>query len=316
MTSPTLSIVIPARTRTDPQLSELLDSIKRQSFPQDQLEVLVITEGNSEQAKAYGIQKAKGKYIGLFCADNYLRDENLLQSACWHLDHYPKLTGVYTAQYDYVSSDKALSRYFALLGANDPLCWWLGKADRQSYLQPPKIGTIKVYPEQIPSIGCNGFFVRSELMKKVVTNPDRHFPMDAVVDLIHSGHDLFYRLPIKVWHKSGESMLDYFRRRYVYTRDLYFRQKEKRRWHMVDSRMDWARSLLFLIGSLLVVPNLVTAIRGFRRVHDWSWFMHVGVSYCLSILYVACFLRWGLLRCRSSSVLTSVPIPLSDVSRV
>ncbi len=298
--------MIPAKDKNDPQLKELLESIRRQNW--SSLEVLVITEGNSEQAKAIGIQRASGKYIGIFCCDNYIRDPSFLNAICWYFSCDPKTVGVWSAQYDYVRSDSALSRYFALLGANDPLCWWVGKADRQSYLKPIKVGKLVLKEGSVPSAGCNGFFVRAEAIKSVVPDVNLHFPMDSVVDLVRAGHNQFWISPQKVWHRSGESFIGYFWRRYVYARELYFKQVEKRRWHMVDRR-DWLRVLGFCFASFFVVPHLWTSIRGYSKIKDPAWFLHPVVCFVLTFLYGICFLRWGLCKPPSSSALLTVPIP-------
>lgn len=300
--TPFLSIIVPARTRTDPQLRRFLASVEKQDYPKNRMEVLVVTEGNSEQAKAIGIQRSCGDILGFFCADNEMRDTNFLTGMVWYASQ-PGFTGAYTAQYDHVRTDKPLSRYFALLGANDPLCWWLNRADRQSYLHKPFVGCVdfnSMLPlVRLPSIGDNGFFIKRSALAKVTINPDTHFPMDVCVDLRAAGESTYWITPFKLWHRSGENFFGYFRRRYVYTRELYFKQREKRRWHMVE-RGDWLRVLLFCAASVCVVPHLWVSLRGFRSSRDPAWFLHPVVSLGCTFLYAICFIRWGLKR-RSSS---------------
>ena len=67
-----ISCIIPAKSLDDPNLKDLVDSIRAQDFPQDQIETIVVTEGDSEQAKAIGIRKARGEICAMFCADNVL----------------------------------------------------------------------------------------------------------------------------------------------------------------------------------------------------------------------------------------------------
>ena len=67
-----LSLVIPAKDKNDPKLADLLKSIEAQDFTKEELEILVITEGTPESAKAIGIRRAKGEVIGILASDNEL----------------------------------------------------------------------------------------------------------------------------------------------------------------------------------------------------------------------------------------------------
>mgnify|MGYP001592310291 CR=1 FL=1 len=135
---PTLSLVIPVGPGDDASLQALLTSLQTQEYPQEQVEVLLIRQGNSEEAKAIGIQKAQGEIIGMLCTDNVLTTPDFLTQMV-NAARQPGVVGAYTSHYAYVKKDTALNRYFALLGANDPLCWWLGKADRRSYLEERRL---------------------------------------------------------------------------------------------------------------------------------------------------------------------------------
>src|SRR3990167_2455063 len=94
-----LSIIIPAKDKNDRKLKELLTSIERQDFPKDELEILVITEGTSESAKAIGIRRARGEVVGILASDNELHDEHFLSDVTRPLFELPWLTGSYPGNY-------------------------------------------------------------------------------------------------------------------------------------------------------------------------------------------------------------------------
>src|SRR3990167_10785541 len=124
-----LSIIIPAKDKNDRKLKELLDSIDRQDFPKDEMEILVITEGTSESAKAIGIRRAKGEVIGILASDNEIIGRDYLFLISEYAGSYG---AAYPALYAYFKTDNILNRYFSLIGGNDPLSFYMGKNDRSS----------------------------------------------------------------------------------------------------------------------------------------------------------------------------------------
>lgn len=281
MNLPELSIVVPVGP--EDSISGFLDSLATQTFRD--FELLPEYEGNSEEAKAYGIIKARGKIIAFFCTDNRLVDPLFLSDMVYAMED-EQLTGAYPARYDHHWLDPSLTRYFALIGDNDPLCVWLGKNDRQGYWDEPTEKTLFLR-DAIGSVGDNGFFVRASLIKSVVTNPKLHFCIDAVEDLRVKGHYTYKVVGhLTVGHLTGDSLVAYLRRRLKYIRSLYFERLSDRRWRMVDNLGDWFLSIWFAMASLLIFPHIATAMRGFHRVRDWAWFWHPVICWVMTCLYV------------------------------
>lgn len=287
-----LSLVIPVGAHDAAHLARLLASLDQQDFPKASLETLLIREGNSEEAKAIGIRQAQGEVIGMLCTDNVFTSSTFL-SEMVDAARQPGVVGAYPSHYAYRRQDTLLNRYFALLGANDPLCWWLGKADRQGYYSDSKFGTTQ-FAKSIPSLGDNGFFIKSSLAKSILTTPDRFGScMDMCEDLRRQGHATYAITPNTLWHRTGESWTMYVRKRWRYTQTLYWAKRGMRRWQMVDGWRDWVGCLSFASVSLLGMPHFVLALCGYTRIRDLAWFLHPLVCLLLTGLYAAAMLTHG-----------------------
>lgn len=276
MNNITISCIIPCSEKDikSQKLSELIDSIKSQNFPQEQIEILTITEGDSESAKGIGIERAKGKYCLMLCADNQIMDKNFFSKALYLFDNYPDFDAVYPGWYYYEKNDNILNRYFSLIGGNDPVCYFLGKNDRMPYYEGLRRRT-----NYQPSYGCNGFFYRSEAIKK--TNLKDYYPMDNAMEVPGEKHLM---LSNAIWHKTSDGLMSFLTKRYKYARDL-FCDRKNRRWKIIDTTADRINLVFFVISTLSVIPCLAFSIKGYSKIKDTAWFMHFPVCLGLSITY-------------------------------
>ena len=278
-----LSLVIPAKDKNDPKLSELLKSIEAQDFPKEQMETLVITDGTSESAKAIGIRKAQGEVIGILASDNELTDNRFL-SYTWRALHYYRTDCAYPAYYAYKKEDDSLNRYFSLIGGNDVLSIYMGKNDRiPCFADNQKIIEIMGFQYSIPSLGDNGFFIWRKAILEA--DLDNYSHIDVCEDLRHKFHP-FKALVMysqDIWHKTGGNIFKFFAKRYHYGLQHAF--SKNRRWHLVDfsKPKDIRRLLWFIFVTLTVIEPLCLSIRGYLKVRDVAWFLHPLV--CLMTLF-------------------------------
>lgn len=281
-----MSLVIPAKDVNDKKLAELLRSIDAQDFPKDELEVLVITEGTSESAKAIGIRRAKGKVIGILASDNELVREDFLLS----MYNVARIRGAaYPIHYHYRKDDDCLNRYFALIGGNDPLSFYMGKNDKSPFgIRSRIFGWL--------AFGDNGFFIKKEIIEK--SDLENYYHADNVFDI----SDLVQPKPvaIDIWHKTGGNLISFFRKRYKYGHQYAF--NKNRRWHLVDfsKPQDIRRFLWFIFVTLTVIEPLYLSIRGYSKVRDVAWFIHPVACFLTLFTYGLLILNLGIKRLSQS----------------
>lgn len=299
-----ISCVIPAKSTDDQNLKDLLRSIFKQNFPQDQIETIVVTKGDSEQAKAIGIRQAKGEIIAMFCADNLVTEPNLFSMVYSAFSLDDTLTGVYSKFYQTIPSSNSLDRYFALIGGNDLIPIYLGKADRKPWYDydPDEISSYVKFPKKVPSLGCNGFFYRANRIKKA--NLDHYYPMDCAEDLRKMGYWVYERLNLGgIWHRTTDGkFFEFFKRRYRYAKDLYS-DRQDRRWKMLADRKDYFRLFMFCLYTITGIQPLFVTFRGLSKVRDWAWLWHwpmcIGFLITYFILAVRNLFRYGrLFQCK------------------
>lgn len=277
-----LSLIIPCKDKNDPKLQELLASIEAQDFPKDEMETLVITDGTSESAKAIGIRRAKGEIIGILASDNEL---TFIRTLSESYDNAMASGATYPAWYAYYRSDDVLNRYFALIGGNDPLSYYMEKNDRFNYFE--KLPASR--PEG-KAFGDNGFFVRKNLIEK--TDLDNYYHVDNSNEIGF----VPYPLDCDIWHKTGGNIFKFFAKRYRYGLQHAF--NKNRRWHLVDFKnpRDIWKLLLFCLTTMTIIQPFIISIRGYSKLKDVAWFIHPIACLLTLFTYGLLVLHLGMVR--------------------
>lgn len=271
--SPKLSVIITAKDKESGSLKMLLHSISLQTFKDYELDI--VTEGDSESAKAIGIRRARGEYICILSSDNYLNEKDFFALHVGVMDQLPHITGTYPGKYYYYPNDNMLNRYFSLMGCNDPVPFYLNKCDKSPYFSMDRF----MFGDQVPTIGDNGFFVRRELIMK--SDLDHYYHIDNCEDLRKLGYVLYVITDATIWHRTANDFANFFRKRLHYA-DRF--NTKDRRWKMVRSK-DIPRLLFFIFATLTLVQPLWISIKGYRKIHDKAWFLHLPVCWATLGVY-------------------------------
>lgn len=325
-TLPTISVVI-ATHNSSRTIKRCLQSIRRQRYPQDNIEIIIadgaskdethsIASGynvrwiavdpakqSAEYNKATGISHAKNEILAMIDHDNVLPHNLWFQNMVQPFLEQKDVVGVETLRYHYDPRTSLLDRYFALFGAGDPLVWYMGKADRLSYIYDSYQASgfikdcaggysmVRFQPENMPTVGANGFLVRRIiLMKYAKTSPGIYFDMDVNIDLILKGYDTFAFVKDSILHLTGYgSVWDFLKRRMLFI-GQYQRGRDKmsdkpiRRYGILSSKDIFRLGLSILICATIVIP-LIDSLRGFRKIRDGAWFLHPFLSFSFVVIY-------------------------------
>jgi glycosyltransferase involved in cell wall biosynthesis len=311
-----VSVVIPSfnSIRT---IENCLKSIRDQDYDQNIVQILIAdggstdgtvsvikkykgilikeSSGNPETAKATALKKARGELVLLMATDNVLPNTDWLKTMVGCLIKEPKAVAAYPWKYAHRKTDSSLNRYFALMGVNDPVAWWLNKADRQGYrsnhwhlsgdvLDKGQYFLVKFNKDNTPTLGDNGVLVwRDKLLKAQID--EKHFShIDVFYDLVNQGLDSFVVVKNEIVHDTGEKFVKFLIKRFKYMRNLYFKQQTIRRYKWVETWQEKVSIALYILYGLTLIGPLITALRGYRSKPDIAWFWHPVV--CLSMLFV------------------------------
>lgn len=255
-----------------------------------------------EKAKAIALRCAQGEVVLLMASDNVLPTRTWLKQMVNCLLKEPQATAAYPWRYAYRKTDTSLNRYFALMGVNDPIAWFMGKADRQGWgdnqwrlsgAAEDKGGywLVKFNLENMPTLGDNGVLVwREKLLNAKVD--EKHFShIDVFYDMVSLGMNQFVAVKNKIIHDTGEKFWLFINKRWQYMKRLYLQQIKMRRYKWVRNYQDGLRLGLFIIYSLSLVGPLLTALRGFLKKPDWAWFWQPIMCFSLVWVYGLSLIR-------------------------
>ncbi|MBI4066631.1 glycosyltransferase family 2 protein [Candidatus Gottesmanbacteria bacterium] len=322
---PTVSIVI-ATYNAGRTIRRVLDSIRSQDYPSDLRDVIVVDGGsrdetqriaaeygaawynaprdkqNAEYNKSIGVAKARGDILFLLDHDNILPNPTVMRRMVQPFLDDPKVVGVETLRYHYDPRASLLDRYFALFGAGDPVAWYLGKADRLSYLYDRWVLfgeatdrgdwiRVEFDPNRVPTLGANGCMVRREiLVKHADVRPGHFFHIDVHVDLIRKGYNTYGFIKDGILHLTGyNSLWAFLRRRKLFLEQFHLGStgiaaRPERRYSVYEQKDKW-RLVWFVTVSLAFVVPAIDAWRGYRKVPDVAWFLHPFLCFGLVVLY-------------------------------
>lgn len=311
-----LSIVIPV-LNSEKTLPACLAAINAQTLPRAEFEVVIADAGSSdgtlaiareygvevittnplrtgEAGKTAGIKAAHGEIIALVDSDNILPDPSWLERMLAPFAD-PEVVATEPIEYTSRREDPALTRYFALLGMNDPICLFTRNYDRVCCITGRWTGLdidqedqgdwlkLRLNGTALPTIGANGFVFRRTLLEGSNWDPYL-FDIDILFERIRrDGSVCVAKVKTGIVHLYCARLADFTRKQRRRIRDFLFFAQEKKRTYPWDKQRR-AGIVLFCLSTVLLLPLLVQALIGFCRKPDRAWLYHAPV--CVLTLWV------------------------------
>jgi glycosyltransferase involved in cell wall biosynthesis len=313
---PSVSIIIPTYNAQG-TLALCLKSIQEQNYPKDKLETIIIDASSrddtlkiakkfkvtkilsnplitAEAGKSLGVKASANEIIALIDSDNILEGRDWLKRMVAPFED-AQIVGVEPLYYTHRRKDPLVVRYSALIGANDPICMYIGNYDRYNWLTDKwtelPVGSqdkgdylkLTLKEENIPTIGANGFLVRKSMLTKTSYQPYL-FDIDVVCELVEKGENKFAKVKIGIVHLFAKDIRTFIRKQRRRVQDyLHFKKERMRRypWGRIHSK----KIRKFVILTLFVFPLLFDVLRGYRKMKDRAWFFHIPACWLTLFIY-------------------------------
>ena len=312
-----LSVVIPV-LNSEKTLGACLAALAEQSVPRADYEIVIADAGSTdrtleiaraagvdvvcanplktgEAGKTAGIEAARGDIIALVDSDNILPDPLWLARMLAPFED-PEVMATEPIAYTARPADAALTRYFAHLGMNDPICLFTGNYDRVSAVTGKWTGLtvpaedrgdwlkLRLTADALPTIGANGFIFRRRLLDGTNWRPYL-FDIDILFERIRrDGQVTVAKVKTGIVHLYCARLGDFVRKQRRRIRDYLFFAQEKRRSYPWD-RQRRTGIVLFCLATATVLPLAVQALIGFCRRPDRAWLYHIPVCWITLTVY-------------------------------
>ena len=319
MNWPSISIVT-VGLNCEKILNECYLSIAGQDYPKEKIEMLLVDGGSTDKTRevaakyearvidgGYKDNQEARRYIGFQHAKNnilvYIDSDNVLPESFWlkkmvrPFIEDNQIIATQTLRYHYNRNHSAMNRYFALFGMNDPVAFYLGKADRLPWFQEgwnllgkiiedkEDYYKIRFSSHALPTIGCNGFLVRKSVFEKLSCTPDEFFHIDVNVALIEKGLACYGIVKNSISHITSDTFVNSVKKRIQYMKVHSRKLKENRRYKVFDAgnKADIFNLVKFVFFTIFFIRPIYDSLRGYVKIRDKAWFLHP--LFCWGIMF-------------------------------
>jgi len=246
-----------------------------------------------ESGKAVALRHAQGELAALIDSDNFLPEKNWLERmVAPFID--PEIMGSEPWEFSYRKSDSLVNRYCALIGANDPYCYFVGNYDKRSVLSGKWTGLkleekdqgqylkVKISQGVLPTIGANGTIWRTKVLKRAVGKSDYLFDTDIPYLLVAKKPFWFAKVKVGIIHDYCQQVSVFYRKQKRRAKDFFYLETKKER--RETYQRETSKQAYFVLATILIFPIVFQMIKGYLKKPDPAWFFHLPA--CLITLWL------------------------------
>ncbi|RJR24514.1 glycosyltransferase [Candidatus Microgenomates bacterium] len=314
---PTISVLIPT-LNAGRVLEECLKSISIQDYPKDKIEIIIADGGSvdntlkiakkygakifenplktGETGKAVALKNAKNELVALIDSDNILPNKDWLKRMVEPFDDR-EINGSEPWAFTYRKFDGFIDRYCALMGMNDPFCYFIGNYDHLNLItnkwtklnleEEDKGSWLKLslkFPN-VPTIGANGALFRRKFLIEGGVTKDYLFDIDVIPKLSRRRAIKYAKVKISIVHVScGSSSVRFTLKQLRRITDYLYYQKRNLRIYPWQ-KQDKTGLINFLLSCIFVFPLLYQSLRGYMKKPDPAWLFHPLACWITLFVY-------------------------------
>lgn len=308
---PTISIVTCCYNPDLKIFKKSLESVSNQIYSKKYIEHIVMDGGSTNGADALakengclvvkrpdlldkaltrmalGIKLARKDIILFLEPDNIMQGKNWLRKMVQPFVEDPRVVGTFSMYNGYEKGMPLLTKYYALIGANDPILYYLQKSEKLTHLQKKyNIGKlvrrgsgydiVEFDKETLPTLGDNGHMVRKKLISGVIKDPAKFLHTDAFFELNERGYSRYGVVKNSIIHYAGHNIFRNLMKRTKYKSQFYRSANYERVYRVFSyhSKKDLYKLVKFILYSLTIVQPLGMSIRGYLKNKELAWFLH------------------------------------------
>lgn len=309
---PKVSVVIPTFNE-EKNLLVCLESIFKQTYPRDKLEVIVVDDCSTDKtlevakkfpvkvlisgarhgevSKMIGFKKARGEYAIYLDADVELIGKDWFQKMTRPLLEDESIIGSFTRKYS-KRSDPTLERYYGFDSLQRDSIYQFFSPSIENTIGESREGYfICIYKEgQIPPAGrC---LYRRKKLLELVSGFDMFLELDFLVLLTRNGLNKFAYVPeAGLYHHHVGNLDQLLRKRKYNLRKVYLaRSKRFYKWFDPSLPKDVFKIIVWVIYANLIIPSILVGIYKTLKYRDWAGMYEPVVNLVVTDIIVISFL--------------------------